>query len=103
MPWLSEPFASLIPAASRPPIPPMAEKRPPSRRNRWLPSPRNGWPPSRRNGGWIDAGLGGRLRAEYARFWDHEVLGNPQGVLEVIAGALESSEVRRSHSGSPPS
>jgi len=37
------------------------------------------------------------------RFWDHEVLRNPRGVLEVIAGALDGSEVGRAHGEAPPS
>ena len=38
------------------------------------------------------------------RFWDHEVFRNLEGVLEVIAEALQNSEVRRSsYRESPPS
>ncbi len=37
------------------------------------------------------------------RFWDHEVLRNPEAVLEVIAGALKTSGKSQAHSEAPPS
>ena len=37
------------------------------------------------------------------RFWNHDVLGNPDGVARAIAEALGEGGLRSSRRGSPPS